>query len=720
MNKGWINMSFVRICGCAFLGILMTCAGVPAAEEHSSAWDHNWAQNTLTPWHIAKIRSVSSVHLSPDGQHIAYRLSVQRKPIDDDSGPAWSELHVVDQAGLSRPFITGQVNIGDVAWRPDGSGISYTAKRNDDQHSALYVIPIDGGESRRILSHETGISSYTWSPDGRRVAFIATEKEDGDRKESKDKGFNAEVYEEDWRVSHVRIAEIGEDETTESRILELNGIPSELHWSPAGNQLVVALASSPLIDERYMRRDIHIVDADTGQSRTKFDIPGKLGPIVWAPDGKHIAMLAGETINDPSDGVIFIGDTNTGAMMRLHEGYEGHYESIAWQDNNTLMFIASEGVEKLFGEMRSDGSQRNIHIPTGGPILNGLSLSKDGQSAAFTGQTPRHPSEVFVLKHGQSRPQRLTHSNPWLEEIPLAKQEVVRYTARDGLEIEGLLIRPLNEKRGQKHPLILVVHGGPEAHYSNGWITRYSSPGQMAAARGFAVFYPNYRGSTGRGVAFSMKGQNDYAGGEFDDLVDAVDHLVKTGLVDEKKVGITGGSYGGYASAWAATKQTKHFAASVMNVGVSELISKAGTTDIPTEMYHVHARIWPWEAWDWYRERSPVYYVEQARTPLLILHGKEDSRVHPSQSLVLYRYLKILNKVPVRLVLYPGEGHGNRKSAGRLDYSLRMMRWLEHYLTGPGGDPPAYDIDPTAPWERESDDETDPSVKPFIEVIRPE
>lgn len=690
----------------------------PQASAGEGGIAQEWRESTLTPWHIAKLRNVSSVHMSPDGEHVAYRLSVQRKPIDDDSGPAWSELHVVDTAGRSRPFITGNVNIGNVAWRPDGAGISYTARRNGDEHSALYFIPIDGGESRRILSHETGVGDYSWSPDGKRVAFIASEEDSPDLKKSKDKGFNAEIYEEDWHTSHVRIADIGDEETKESRILELDGVPSELHWSPAGDQLVVALAANPLIDERYMRRDIHILDAETGKSIAKFDIPGKLGPSVWAPDGKHIAILAGATINDPSDGVIFIGDVGSGALMRLHEGYEGHYESIAWQDADTIMFIASEGVEKVFGEMRYDGTVRKIHVPAGGPILGGLSLSKDGQSAAFTGESPRHPAEVFVMKHGDTKPQRLTNSNPWLDEIPLAKQEIVRYAARDGLEIEGLLIRPLEEEKGKRYPLILVVHGGPEAHYSNGWITRYSSPGQMAAARGFAVFYPNYRGSTGRGVAFSMKGQNDYAGGEFNDLVDAVQHLVETGLVDEKKVGITGGSYGGYASAWAATKLTKHFAASVMNVGVSDLISKAGTTDIPTEMYHVHARIWPWEAWEWYRERSPITYVEQARTPLLILHGKEDPRVHPSQSLELYRYLKILGKVPVRLVLYPGEGHGNRKSAARLDYSLRMMRWLEHYLTGPGGDPPAYEIDPTPPWERDDVTTSGMHSEPFIKVIQ--
>jgi dipeptidyl aminopeptidase/acylaminoacyl peptidase len=149
---------------------------------------------------------------------------------------------------------------------------------------------------------------------------------------------------------------------------------------------------------------------------------------------------------------------------------------------------------------------------------------------------------------------------------------------------------------------------------------------------------------------------------------------------------------------------TEHFAASVMFVGISDHVSKAGTTDIPNEMYMVHSLRWPWKHWDWFRERSPLYYAEQARTPILIMHGKDDTRVHPSQSMELYRYLKVIGKTPVRLVFYPGEGHGNRKSAGRLDYCLRLLRWMDHYLVGPGGDPPPQALEYGFEDESEDDD----------------
>jgi dipeptidyl aminopeptidase/acylaminoacyl peptidase len=283
--------------------------------------------------------------------------------------------------------------------------------------------------------------------------------------------------------------------------------------------------------------------------------------------------------------------------------------------------------------------------------------------------------------------------------MKFGKQETVKYKARDGVEIEGILIRPLNEQAGAKSPLILCVHGGPEAHESNGWLTNYSRPGQMAASRGMAVFYPNYRGSTGRGVAFAKSSQGDAGGKEFDDLIDAVDHLIAAGVADGAKVGITGGSYGGYATAWCSTRYSERFAAGVMFVGISNKISKFGTTDIPDEEFDVHALHRPWEMLDFFRERSPITYADRCKTPLLILGGKDDTRVDPSQSKEMYRWLKVRGQAPVRLVQYPGEGHGNRKACAKLDYSVRMMQWLQHYLAGPGGTPPALDVEYGDPLE---------------------
>ncbi len=654
----------------------------------------------FAPRHLAKLRSVAAAVISPDGSRIAYVLVVPRPPLAEKDGPAWAELHVVDASGVSHRYVTGQVNVGGVAWKPDGKRISFLAKREGDEHRSLYVIPVDGGEARRSLAFETDITAYSWSPDGKRVAFLAAMPEPAEKKKLKEKGFSQQIYEEDVPPVHVWIAAVGE-KAEKPRALELAGSASELRWSPVDNRLVVALAPTPFVDDDLMSRKLHVVDADTGKILARLDNPGKLGPVAWSPDGKQLALISAADINDSAAGRLMVAAADGGPLRDLLPGYEGHVSDIAWQDANTIMFLGSEGVWTTFNRINADGAARRVLIAAGQPVLTGMTLARDVRAAAFVGESPAHPSEVFTMKHGEAGPQRLTDSNPWLAEMALAPQEVVRYKARDGLEIEGLLIRPLNEEKGRRYPLILVVHGGPEAHYRNGWLTNYASPGQMGAARGFAVFYPNYRGSTGRGVAFSKLDYGDFAGKEFDDYVDGVDHLIAAGLVDRARVGITGGSYGGYASAWGATYYSDRFAASVALFGISDNLSKEGTSDIPEEMRLVHQRWRPWENWQLFLERSPIYHAGKARTPTLIAHGKEDTRVHPSQSMELYRFLKLQSKAPVRLVFYAGEPHGFRRAASRFDYSLRMMQWMEHYLKGPGGAPPPLELDYEAALKEE-------------------
>jgi dipeptidyl aminopeptidase/acylaminoacyl peptidase len=448
-----------------------------------------------------------------------------------------------------------------------------------------------------------------------------------------------------------------------------------------------------------MKRKLHVVDLE-GKVLASVDHAAKLDMVRWSPDGARVAFLAGTDINDPSPGRLMVAKATGGKPSDALPGLEGDVSRFAWKDASTIVYTFDQGTRTGLAEVGVSGGKPRVRIAAGsGPALGLLALARDGR-AAFAVDTAKHPRELFVLEAGgASKPERWTDSNPWTSEIDFAVQETIAWKARDGLRIEGVLIRPLEERKGTRYPLIHVVHGGPESHWQDAWLTSYSQPGQVAAAQGYAVLYANYRGSTGRGVEFSELDQADSAGdptgkkaGEFYDLVDGIAYLVEQGLVDKSKVGVTGGSYGGYASAWCATVLTEHFAASVMFVGISDWVSKFGTTDIPNEMNLVHARKWPWDEWEWFRERSPLYYAKQARTPILILHGEADTRVHPSQSLELYRYLKTLGQVPVRLVLYPGEGHGNRQAAARYDYSLRMMGWMDHYLKGPGGEPPPAEV----------------------------
>jgi dipeptidyl aminopeptidase/acylaminoacyl peptidase len=646
------------------------------------------ANGGMTPHDVARIRTVSSAVVSPDGERVAFLVSVPRNPLEESDGTAWRRLHVLDVAsGASREYVGGDLRVSSPAWTPDGSAVTYLARREGDSSASLYSIPVLGGESTKIFEHETGISAYVLSPDGKRIAFLSRDKEPEYVSNMRKKGFQQEVYEEDDPFTRVWVGEL--DREGSARLISVEGNASTIDWSPGGDRLVVAVAPTPLVDDRYMKRRLRIVDVASGDVLTRIENPGKLGQVGFGPGGQHVAFVSAESINDPKEGRLMVANVSDGSFRDLLPGLEGHVSSFQWRDDRTLAYVADEGVETRIGEVRVDGSNDRTLIGGGAVVFTAMSAPAGVDTKAFVGQTPVHPTELFVSS-GSSTPRRMTDSNPWLADRKLAPQEVVEWTAADGLRLEGLLIKPLDGRRAA--PTIVVVHGGPEAHQRNGWLTGYSSPGQVAAADGFAVFYPNYRASTGRGVEFSMLDHGDFAGKEFDDIVDGVDHLIAADVTDADRVGVTGGSYGGYATGWLTTRYSSRFAAGVMFVGISNTISKDGVSDIPEEMFLVHQRMHPWDDWQFFLERSPIFWADSSNTPLLILHGKEDPRVPTDQSIEMYRNLKLRGSAPVRLILYPGEGHGNARAAARLDYNLRSLRWLEHYLMGPGGEPPSWEV----------------------------
>lgn len=649
------------------------------------------AQDVFTPEHVAKIRTVIDVQISPNGTQIAYVLNVPRIPFEGEDGGAWTELHVVDLEGKSRPFVAGKVNVRGISWKPDSSAILFLAKRDGDEKTSLYSIPVSGGEAQKLFTHSTNISSYDFDASGQKLAFIAASDDDKTIEDLKKAGFTQKVFEEDWTSDKVWIADLSEQEP-QAKPLELQGAPQALRWNPAADRLAVSLAPTPFVDDTYMNLKLVYVDPDNGELHGGYSPPGKMDAFRWSPDGARMAILGTMDRSDPLPGRLLVASVETGEARDLMPSLDAHVSTFEWTALDEIAYVVDEGVWSSIGAVRLDGSGTTAVKADAGQVFSSLSRARNGSIATLQ-QSAQHPAEVAFIAEGQKEAKVLTNSNPWLAEMRFAKQERIEYQARDGLRLEGVLIHPLDEQPNQRYPLILYVHGGPEAHEADGWTTSYSRPGQTAAARGFAVFYPNYRASTGRGVEFSKLDHGDFAGKEFDDLVDAIDHLAATGLVDPQKVGITGGSYGGYATAWASTALSERFAAGVMFVGISDQISKVGSTDIPGELFEVHHRKRLWDDWQFFLERSPIYHAAKAKTPLLILHGEEDTRVPTDQSLELYRLIKMQTDTPVRLVLYPGEGHGNRRAASRYDFNLRMLRWMEHYLQGPGGDPPPYQPD---------------------------
>lgn len=629
---------------------------------------------------LFKIQNVNEVSISPDKNFIAYTLIVPR-PLSDKPGPNYSNLFVYDLSkNSSKQIFKENLNISSLQWSKNSGEIYFIAKFEDEKFSQLYSVSRDGGKPKKVFSDNANILSYQISPDGNQIAFIRLDDMNVKKADLLAKGFDAEIYEEEYQNRNFYIFDI---KTNKIRQVTSAVSVFEFDWSPDSKNIAAAIADKNLVDDSYMFKRIYIVDTETGLKYKLVENPGKLSQLSFSPDGKHLAFVSAANINDAVSGSLFICEVPNQKrfedLRNYSEGFEGSVISVKWKDNETVLFSSEEGVDITLSE-QSIGSQNRKLIIEGGKVVFNQFDYQNG-TFAFSGNTSEHPSELFLFNSSDGI-KKLTEHNSWLKEIKLARQEKIEYSARDGLRIEGVLIYPLNFESGKKYPLINYIHGGPEAAIQNGWNTSYGSWGQFAAAKDYFVFMPNYRASSGRGVDFTMMGFGDLAGKEFDDVIDGIDYLIRKGYVDSLRVGIGGGSYGGYFSAWAATKHTNRFAASVVFVGIGNQVSKRNTTDIPYEDYYVHWGIWTHENEQLVWDRSPVKYAHLSKTPTLVLHGKEDPRVHPSQGLELYRALKLHSKAPVRMVFYPGQGHGNSKNTARYDYLVRTMEWFDYYLKG--------------------------------------
>jgi dipeptidyl aminopeptidase/acylaminoacyl peptidase len=225
------------------LALVIVCCAVTTAARLATA------QERFTPHHVAKIRTVTSAAIAPDGQQVAYVLSVPRVPFQEDDGPAWDELHVVRQDGTSRPFVTGAVNVGAIRWTEGGRSLAFLAKRGSDETRSVYIMPADGGEARRLLKHETDIVAFDISADGRRLAFIAREAPPKERQDLAKKGFNQEIFEETLLPQRVWITD---QPAGQPRAIDLPGSASAVSWSPDGAKLIVIHAPTALVDDDLM------------------------------------------------------------------------------------------------------------------------------------------------------------------------------------------------------------------------------------------------------------------------------------------------------------------------------------------------------------------------------------------------------------------------------------------------------------------------------------
>ena len=642
----------------------------------------NQGQDVLSPVDLLALQSCSNIQLSPDGKQILYSISTPRSPNESPgtSQNTYWKMTLMDK--VASPLFIEEIKGSFPRWSPDGKTIGFLyGKENGTKQ--VWAMPDGGGEIVQLTNAESEVSYFRWNPSGGGLAYLSLTPASDKEKELKDRGYGFIYYEENLKNNNLYLASLNQNGVyTGTRQLTEGMNVWDFEFNRQGTHIAASISPKNLIDQQYMFRRINLIDITSGDMKKISENQGKLGNYVFSPDGNSLAYTAALTINDHAVSQIYLVSLKDNIITNLTpEKFKGHVTWVSWKNNGQVFYFSEEGVYPKLNLVPVKGGKREVILDASesGIIFDTPEFNDDFNQFVFTGSTPDDYVNIYSW-NGKDEIKRITDINPQLEDKLLGKQELIGYKARDGQEIEGLLIFPVDYEDGKKYPLIVYVHGGPESHHSNAWLSRYSTPGQVMAGKGYMALYLNYRASTGYGVDFAMEGFKDPAGKEFDDIADGIEYLISEKGADRERVGLAGGSYGGYASGWFATYYTKYVRAVCMFVGISDNISRRGTTDIPYEELYVHAGKLLEDQWQMSLERSPIYWAHQSKTATLIYGGAADTRVHPSQSLELYRRMKMNEHPAVRLVQCPGEGHGNRRQPGRIDVLFRQMEWFDWYV----------------------------------------
>ena len=678
----------ILVLGLLLMGSLYVVT--PFAEE---------APRRLTPEIVADLQMVQQVALAPNGEYAVFVLRTPRGPDEEPGGP-YTELFRVDLRPEASPrqYTYRPHDVRQVEWSPDGQTIAILSRRKEQHEKPqIYLIPVDGGEARRLTDAETGVIAFHWSPDGSRIAYIAVQPETEEEKTAKKKG--RDWIEVDKKFHHRRlyIVDVASGTTRELDIGERS--VWDFTWSPDGSTILFQASPTPKTDDSYVFKKMYRIPADgSGAPELVVETEGKLGHVAWSPDGRRIAWNGAVDIHDPAAGSLFVCTVDACTPRNLTGDAEETVQWVTWWNDDELLVLSTEGEHTVLKIVPATGGRARVIIgPQAGYRISQVSVWPNGRVAALRVDTYRHPPELYGVDLRNGHSWRVTHHNPVLDGMTFQRWEVYTWKARDGWTIRGILLKPLAYDPNRRYPLVVQIHGGPEAAYTVGWQTYYSRWSHLLSHHGYMVLAPNYRGSTGRGVRFAKADHADLGGKEFLDVIDGVNALAAEGKIDRNRVGIGGGSYGGYFSALAATRYAGEFRAAINFAGISNQLSKPGTSDIPWEMTLVHYNLPPTQpdrpagfyfeaahrlrvlAW------SPIWYIERAvarPTAILIVHGMEDRRVPVTQAWELYRALKMAGHPHVEMVLYPREGHGLRERNHQVDFLHRVLDWYGRFVKG--------------------------------------
>jgi len=659
-----------------------------------------------------QIREVHDPQSSPDAQSVAYVVKSAILKTDKNEERIW----MVPRSGGDAIALTARgVSSSHPRWSPDGKFIAFLSERDDGQ-TQVWLLNLRGGEAQRLTETPQDIEDFAWSPDGRRLALVlrdASPEELETAKEAKQNEGEAPVKEKkkplkpyiidrlqfkldevgylDRRRTHLYVFDLAAKSLMQ--ITSGDYDDSEPAWSPDGKLLAfTSNRSKPDSDFTY-NSDIWVVAADTRDKgahlRQVTSNPGADNTPAWSPDGKWLTYVTqlDPKLFDYATKHIAVSPAAGGEAKVLTLALDRFSISPRFSpDGKFIYFIADD-----------DGTQNVCRISvTGGEITRPVSgrLMVNDYALAPTGDllaqiaTIDRPDELFAVPGPEGKLTQITHTNDALmSQLRLTHGEYVHFKSKDGTIISGYLYKPLDYVPGKKYPTLLRPHGGPVwAYYAE-----FAHLPQLFAANGYAVLFPNPRGSTGYGEKHAKAIFADWGNKDFQDDMAMVDYAIEQGIADPEKLGVGGWSYGGISTDFIIA-QTGRFKAAISGAGSALFISDYGhdqyQRDYETELGH------PWENKAAWEKVSPFYRVASITTPTLFIGGDIDWNVPILGGEQMFQALKRLGRT-TELVVYPGEYHEFKTPSHIKDRLERYLAWYAHFVKG---DPtPARPLEQTAP-----------------------
>ncbi len=659
---------------------------------------------------LYRLSHIESPQVSPDGQWIAFvRVTVDKL----DNGYK-RNIWLVKTSGSDPMQITRSGKDSSPEWSPDGQTLAFVSSRSDKPQIYLLPMTAPGGEARALTSHENGAHSPAWSPDGKNIAFLASmnanerAKEDSGEKdpEPADK-FEAEQrekrkeYDEKmrwdprpmWRIPYRagtsflddRYAQVyvlptaeglKDDESKPRRLTDFDGHYDTPCWSNDGKYIYTARTGDPTADEPFLKNHLYRIKVSDGahDQLTDGDVADFIESV--SPDGKWVAFTRTTLPIDTLTKLAVI-PAGGGEVKLLNVEIDRSPGTVDWAGDDQLIVSFGDTGDSVFYTLDAkNGSYAKLF--TGGFVAESANTSSDG-GVAFAASTPLIPGELYWKAAGSNDYQQMTSFNKdFLDEVFVQETHEFRFQSPGG-EIQGWYILPVGYEKGKTYPLALNIHGGPHVMWSPSARSMWHE-WQFHAASGYAVFFCNPRGGDGYGEKFQNALHSDWGNVAFTDIMAGVDAFLKLGIADEKRMAVTGGSYGGYMTAWVVG-HTDRFAAAVTQRGVYNLASFYGTSDVPI-LISSEFDVEPWENYEKLWAHSPLAYAQNIKTPLLIIHAENDYRVPIEQAEQLFAFVRRGTDTPVKMMRYPRDGHELSRSGEpkhRVSRLTEMVKWFDEY-----------------------------------------